>query len=172
MSLEKIFSFLLSLDEATSTMITIVSVVSGIIAIVGQIWTRSQQKNGSWVWGCIIVISMLVIVGTITRKNLAEIPDVVNYTYEDAQGVLSSNGFKYNLEVDKGLYVVAQKPVAGIVAPKGTKVELVTASIGSNPILVDGYTNGLKVGNIEITYKQMEVFLEKGIKYWNGMESR
>lgn len=158
---EIIYSFLLMLDEATNTGAMIISIVSGVIAIVVEIRKHKAEQKGSWIWKCIIIVSILVILGTITRKNLTEVPDVVGYTYEDAKGILVKYELKYNLVVDKGLYVVEQNPVARTPVRKGTKVELSTERNGNNAELRDGWKGSLNggYGNVAITFKDMDIVL-------------
>lgn len=113
--MDSILRFLVSLDDMIGVAATIISVVSGIVAIVAEVRGGKEQRKRSWVWNGIIFVSILVIVAAIIKRNIVEVPDVVGYTYQDACHVLSSQELKYSLVVDNGLYVTEQTPLAGTV---------------------------------------------------------
>lgn len=118
---ETIFKLLLTIDDVDNTVVLIISTVVGIISILQEIHSlrdNEQRKKRRRLWSCILIVSILVIIGTITRKNLVTVPSVVGYTYEDAKHVLCNHELKYTLVVDKGLYVTEQSPIASTAVKK------------------------------------------------------
>lgn len=98
---------------------------------------------------------------TVTRRNLVEVPNVTGKTYQDACNILSSHELNYTLAVDNGLYVMEQNPIAGTVAEKGTKVELMIEPIGNNAEVKETWEKELNAeyGNLAVTFKRVEITL-------------
>lgn len=161
---ETIFKLLLTIDDVDNTVVLIISTVVGIISILQEIHSlrdNEQRKKRRRLWSCILIVSILVIIGTITRKNLVTVPSVVGYTYEDAKHVLCNHELKYTLVVDKGLYVTEQSPIASTAVKKGTVVELTTKPIGNNPEVIsawEGYINA-EYGRLAVRFKNQDIKL-------------
>ena len=95
---EVFFEFLLSIDKVFTIIVCILSIVSGIWSFIS---VRKNMKNKQKrIWGAtiIIVVSFLVLICTLIRENLTEVPNVVGKNYQDACHVLSECGLNYNLE--------------------------------------------------------------------------
>jgi len=159
---ETFFKIILSVDETVNVVVMIISIVSGIAAIVSEIRMHKEQKKNTWILKCIVIVSILTIACTVARRNITEVPNVVGKTYQDACNILSSNGLNYNLVLDNGVYVMEQNPVAGAVVEKDSQVELITQPIGNNPEVKDIWVGSLGVdyGNVAITFKDTEIILE------------
>lgn len=158
---EIFFKIILSMDETVNMVVMVISIVSGIAAIVAEIHVKREQKINAWIWKCIIIASILVIACTIARRNITEVPNVVGKTYQDACHILSDNGLNYNLVRDNGVYVMEQNPVAGTVVEKDSFIELITQPIGNNPEVKKEWETSLGVdyGNVAITFKDTELIL-------------
>lgn len=130
---EFFLEFLLSFDELFNQIVTIIAIASGIIAIVFELKKPKEYKKKKWIYKCIIVVSILVIISAVIRDKITKVPSVVGRTYQDACNILSRYELGYNLVLDNGVYVVEQNPDAGTIVEKNTKVELYTEPIGNNP---------------------------------------
>lgn len=158
---ETFFKMILSVDETINMVVMIISIVSGIAAIVSEIRVQKEQKKNTWIWKCIIIASILVIVCTVARSNMAEVPNVVGKIYQDACHILSDSELNYNLVRDNGVYVMEQKPVAGTIVDKDSFVELITQPIGNNSEVKKIWEESLGVdyGNVAITFKDTSLIL-------------
>ena len=129
---ETIYRFLMTVSDSVNTSITIISIVAWIISMAELFlgWKKGE-KHIVFVSVSVIVVAILVVGMTMTRRNLTEVPNVVKKTYQDACNILSSQDLNYTLVEDTGLYVTEQKPTAGTIVDKGTTVELMTEDFTS-----------------------------------------
>ena len=88
---------ILTVDETMNMVTMILSIVSGILAIVAEFRIRSRRNKKSWVVKLIIIVSIIVVTCTVVRKNITQVPDIVGKTYSDACNTLSNNDLSYNL---------------------------------------------------------------------------
>ena len=123
---ETFFKIILSVDETINIVVMIISIVSGIAAIVSEIKIHKKHKKNTWITKCIFLVSILVIICTVARRNITEVPNVVGKTYQDACNILSNNGLNYSQVLDVGAYVMEQNPIAGTIVEKDSQVELIT----------------------------------------------
>lgn len=151
---------ILTVDDTMNTVALILSLVSGILAIAAEFGIRSK-KHG-WLIKLIIIVSILVVVCTLVRKNIAQVPNVVGKTYQDACSILSNSGLNYNLVLDNGVYVMEQEPVAETIVKRNFQVELMTEPIGNNPEVKRIWEESLGVtyGNVAITFRDTNIILE------------
>lgn len=167
---------ILTVDETMNTVTMILSIVSGILAIVAEFKIRSRRNKKSWVIKLIIIVSIIVVTCTVVRKNITQVPDIVGKTYSDACNILSNNDLSYNLVLDNGIYVMEQDPVAGTIVKRNSRVELVTEPIGNNAEVKRIWEESLDVsyGNIAVTFKDTNIILEDSGKtvqcYGNVLE--
>ena len=152
---------ILAVDDTMNTVIMILSIVGGVLAIVAEFRNHSEKRKNSWVIKFIIIVSVGVVVCTFVRKNITQVPNVVGKTYQDACNILSNNGLNYNLVIDKGNYVMEQEPNAGTIVQKNTKVQLVTESVVNNSEAKQSWENNLNIqyGNVAITFKDTSILL-------------
>lgn len=68
---------ILTVDETMNTVTMILSIVSGILAIVAEFKIRSRRNKKSWVIKLIIIVSIIVVTCTVVRKNITQVPDIV-----------------------------------------------------------------------------------------------
>ena len=153
---------ILTVDETMNMVTMILSIVSGILAIVAEFRIRSRRNKKSWVVKLIIILSIIVVTCTVVRKNITQVPDIVGKTYSDACNTLSNNDLSYNLVLDNGIYVMEQDPVAGTIVEKNSRVELVTEPIGNNAEVKRIWEESLNVsyGNVAVTFKDTNIILE------------
>ena len=153
---------ILTVDETMNMVTMILSIVSGILAIVAEFRIRSRRNKKSWVVKLIIIVSIIVVTCTVVRKNITQVPDIVGKTYSDACNTLSNNDLSYNLVLDNGIYVMEQDPVAGTIVEKNSRVELVTEPIGNNAEVKRIWEESLNVsyGNVAVTFKDTNIILE------------
>ncbi len=160
--MENILRIILLIDENINTALTIFSTVGGILGIILGFVPRKTLKIKRWLLTVTIFICVIIFGTTIIRRNIVEVPDVVEKTYQDACNILSSKGLNYTLEVDNGIYVMEQNPAAGEIVKKNTQVELKTEPIGSNPEVINEWLKSLggECGNISVTFRDSEIILE------------
>lgn len=158
---EFFLEFLLSFDELFNQIVTIIAIAGGIMAIVFELKKPKEDKKKKWIYKCIIVVSILVIISTVIRDKITKVPSVVGRTYQDACNILSRYELGYNLVLDNGVYVVEQNPDAGTIVEKNTKVELYTEPIGNNPEVRAEWEKNLNVdfGNIAISFMDKDIIL-------------
>ena len=60
---------ILTVDETMNMVTMILSIVSGILAIVAEFRIRSRRNKKSWVVKLIIIVSIIVVTCTVVRKN-------------------------------------------------------------------------------------------------------
>ena len=167
---------ILTVDETMNTVTMILSIVSGILAIVAEFKIRSRRNKKSLVIKLIIIVSIIVVTCTVVRKNITQVPDIVGKTYSDACNILSNNDLSYNLVLDNGIYVMEQDPVAGTIVKRNSRVEMVTEPIGNNAEVKRIWEESLDVsyGNIAVTFKDTNIILEDSGKtvqcYGNVLE--
>ena len=63
---------ILTVDETMNTVTMILSIVSGILAIVAEFKIRSRRNKKSWVIKLIIIVSIIVVTCTVVRKNITQ----------------------------------------------------------------------------------------------------
>lgn len=130
------------LPAGVNFVITIISVVSGIVAIVEQIRKKRKDERGSWVLVCIVIVSIFFLAGSIMKNRLVKVPNVVGKTYNDACITLSRFGLNYDLTVNgKDMYVYEQGVEPGTIVNRGTKIILYTKRISSSEDVIDTYAN-------------------------------
>lgn len=149
---------ILTVDDTMNTVVMILSIVSGILAIIAEFKTHAK----SWGVKLIIIVSIIVVACTVVRKNVTQVPNVVGKTYQDACNILSNNKLNYNLVLDNGVYVMEQDPVAGTIVETNFQIELMTEPIGNNPEVKhiwEQSLNGL-YGNVAVTFKDTNIILD------------
>lgn len=145
--MNSLLRFVLNFSVLWNNIISFFSFLGSVIAIVEVVKTLREQNKILWIRICIgcFVIGVISLSGTAIRKNVVEVPNVIEHTYEDACHMLSDRGLNYTLVAGDGLYVISQNPVVGIVVKKGTIVELQTGEITDPPPQPPVYNNSVNL---------------------------
>lgn len=63
---------ILTVDETMNMVTMILSIVSGILAIVAEFRIRSRRNKKSWVVKLIIIVSIIVVTCTVDKNHLID----------------------------------------------------------------------------------------------------
>lgn len=151
--------FVYSLGGIGTAAVTVVAFVADIIGIVECF--RNNEKHKKILWAFVACITLVATVGLLACRDLAEVPNVVEYNYEDATYKLTSCNLKYNHVIDKNAYVVKQSPVAGTIVKADTIVNLEVKHIGENEEAKETWENSLntKYGDYSLNFYQVLAYL-------------
>lgn len=74
---------ILTVDETMNTVTMILSIVSGILAIVAEFKIRSRRNKKSWVIKLIIIVSIIVVTCTVVRKNITQLEEQIRIIHRE-----------------------------------------------------------------------------------------
>lgn len=152
--LKYFYELLYGISDLTNGLLSIGSIITGVITIIMQFRSLWKKKKVSWMACFLLGVCIMVVLTTLVRKNLTKVPYILEHTYQDACIQLADNGLTYNAVYDdENVYIIRQFPEAGTIVKKGTCVELEVISALK-------YNAPVGEGKISFTFREHKIYIK------------
>lgn len=172
--MDKINHIIYGVNEIETLIFGIISGISGVLTVVSFCSNKNDNKReirrtkkekwgkikiGRWFF-LIFIISIISAVCELYSQGLAEVPDVIDDTYDVACIKLGERDLKYTWNPSpENLVITEQYPKAGTIVARGTKVKLEWKLVGSDYEIIENFHNNLK--ELGVSFFTFKIFCKE-----------